>query len=246
MKIRFLGTNGWYDTHTGNTLCVLIETAKEYIILDAGNGLYKIDQYIKTKKPIYLFVSHVHLDHVIGFHALAKFNFRQGLDVYGPPGVKKFFNVVINKPYTMPLNRLKTKVRVHELGKRRGAPVNVIFKKLLHPVVCYGYRFALEGRVISYCTDTGICRNLYLLGRKADLLISECSLKSGQRNKNWPHLNPEGAALTAKRCGVKKMVLVHFDAELYKTLGERKAAQQRAKTIFKNTAAGFDNMKINL
>jgi ribonuclease BN (tRNA processing enzyme) len=27
MKIVFLGTNGWYDTSTGNTICTLLKTA---------------------------------------------------------------------------------------------------------------------------------------------------------------------------------------------------------------------------
>ena len=38
MKIIFLGTIGWYDTETGNTVCTLIETKREFIILDAGSG----------------------------------------------------------------------------------------------------------------------------------------------------------------------------------------------------------------
>ncbi len=41
--VIFLGTNGWYDTNIGNTICILVETKKEYLILDAGNGFYKID-----------------------------------------------------------------------------------------------------------------------------------------------------------------------------------------------------------
>jgi len=36
MKITFLGTNGWYDTDCGNTICTLLETTKAYILLDAG------------------------------------------------------------------------------------------------------------------------------------------------------------------------------------------------------------------
>jgi len=55
MKVIFLGTNGWYDTKTGNTPCVLIDTKTHYIILDAGDGIYKLDKYITTQKPIYLF-----------------------------------------------------------------------------------------------------------------------------------------------------------------------------------------------
>ena len=51
MKLIFLGTNGWYDTNTGNTICIMIETNKEYIILDAGSALYKIDQYITDENP---------------------------------------------------------------------------------------------------------------------------------------------------------------------------------------------------
>ena len=69
MKIYFLGTMGWFDTKLGNTLCVLVDTGKEYIIFDAGTGFSKIDNYIKDKRPIYLFLSHFHLDHIIGLHA---------------------------------------------------------------------------------------------------------------------------------------------------------------------------------
>ncbi|NTW75140.1 MAG: ribonuclease Z, partial [Chlorobiaceae bacterium] len=45
MKVVFLGTNGWYDTPVGNTICILIETGSSIILLDAGSGLYKADRY---------------------------------------------------------------------------------------------------------------------------------------------------------------------------------------------------------
>jgi len=75
MKVYFLGTNGWCDTDLGNTLCVLVETKQAYIVFDAGNGLFKLDKYIKDNRPIYLFLSHFHLDHIIGLHSLNKFYF---------------------------------------------------------------------------------------------------------------------------------------------------------------------------
>ena len=49
MKIIFLGTNGWYDTNTGNTICVLVKDPRYHIIFDAGNGLYKIDTYLSNQ-----------------------------------------------------------------------------------------------------------------------------------------------------------------------------------------------------
>ena len=246
MKVIFLGTNGWYDTKIGNTVCVLVETKNEYLILDAGTGLHKIDKYIKTKKPIYLFLSHFHLDHIIGLHTLNKFDFSQGIDFYGPPGMKKYLSRVVNKPYTVPIRKTKTKIRLNELYKKGSIPISVEFRKLKHSSVCYGYRFILENKVIAYCADTGICDNLFILAKDADLLISECSFKLGQRNKNWPHLNPQNAALVAKKSMAKKLALTHFTANLYSTVTMRKNAQKQAKKIFHNTFAAFDNMKIEI
>ena len=79
MKIVFLGTNGWYDTETGNTICTLVQTNEYNIIFDAGNGIHKVDRYIDWSKPAFLFLGHFHVDHIEGFHILAKFRFAKGL-----------------------------------------------------------------------------------------------------------------------------------------------------------------------
>jgi ribonuclease BN (tRNA processing enzyme) len=246
MTIIFLGTNGWYDTQTGNTVCVLIETSKEYIILDAGHGFYKIDQYITTSKPIYLFLSHFHLDHICGFHILNKFQFPQGIDIFGPPGLETSLKRLIDKPFTSPLKDLKTKVRLHELGLERLLPLPVRYKKMKHASLCYGYRFQLENKMVAYCTDTGICNNLYELASKADLLIAECAHRSGQKNEQWPHLNPEEAAGLAKTAQVKKLALIHFDACLYPTFRHRLEAQRQARKIFKQSYALRDDQIMKL
>lgn len=246
MKIFFLGTNGWYDTGTGNTVCVLIETKKEYIILDAGNGLYKVDRYIKNKKPIYLFLSHFHLDHLIGLHILDKFSFSQGIDVFGPPGLKRVIPSFLKEPLTIPMGRLKTRLRLHNLNEAEAGGLKFEAKKLFHSTTCFGYRFYLENKIITYCTDTGFCENLFLLARNTDLLIAECSFRPGERNKKWPHLNPEQAGLAAKRSKAKKMALVHFDASRYLDKRSRLNAQRLSRKIFKNTIAAGDDMRITL
>ena len=43
MDIIFLGTNGWYDSPTGSTICTLINSERYHILLDAGNGIHKAD-----------------------------------------------------------------------------------------------------------------------------------------------------------------------------------------------------------
>lgn len=247
IKIIFLGTNGWYDTETGNTICTLLETKDYSIILDAGNGIYKIDKYIDLKKPAFLFLSHFHLDHIVGVHILTKFNFKSGLSIYGQKGTKEILNYLINQPFTVPLAKLPFKAKIYEISEdEHFLPFLVKTKFLNHSSQCLGYCFELEKKKIAYCTDTGICKNFRELAWDADLLITECTLKSGQKTPGWPHLTPEQGAKIAKETGVKKLILTHFDANIYQKLKERKEAEKIAKTIFKNTTAAFDGMEIKL
>ena len=247
MKVIFLGTNGWYDTKTGNTTCILIETDDYFIILDAGNGIYKIDQYIRSKKPIHLFLSHFHLDHIVGLHILNKFNFSQGMHIYGQVGIKDILNTIINEPYTIPFAKLPFKVEVYELSEGlRNIPFLVECKYLFHSSRCLGYRFELDGKILTYIPDTGICKNAIELAENADLLIAECSFKIGQRNVEWQHLNPEDAVKITKEAGAKKLTLVHFDANIYCSLEERIEMQKEMKKVFKNFIVTFDNMEMEI
>ncbi len=241
MKIYFLGTNGWYTTPTGNTPCILIDSQEGYIIFDAGNGFYKIDEYIKDDRPISLFLSHFHLDHVSGLHMLSKFNFSQPINIYLAKGRKKDFDTLFNIPYTDP----KVDIRIHELEEGKNElefPLEVF--RMRHAHEDHSFRLTLEGKIISYSGDTGICENSKLLARNADLLIHECSYI--KITDNWGHSDPELAAALAKEAGVKKLILTHFDASRYTDLEKRKWAEDEARKIFPNTVAADDNLVIEL
>ena len=247
ITISFLGTNGWYDTDTGNTICVLIETPKEYVVLDAGNGLYKLDQYIKTDKPIHVFLSHFHLDHIEGLHILAKFRFKQGINLYVQKGGKKIINSIIRQPFTVALKDLKMRTKIFELSdKNRHLPFLVSALKLRHIAKCFGFRFNFGGKIISYVPDTGLCDNAFKLAKEADLLIAECAMKPGTGSDAWPHLDPVTAAEVAKKANARWLALVHFDAEIYKTLQERKDGQRIARKKFKNTVVATDGLEIKV
>jgi len=206
MRVVFLGTNGWYDSDTGNTTCTLIETEDRYVLLDAGNGMHRAGEYMEEDKPVHLFLSHFHIDHIAGLHILVKFNHNKGMNIYGQPGTKEALKGVLKHPYTIPLDELQYKTSVHELPAGRhdvGHDYAVECLPLIHADPCFGYRFETDGKILAYCTDTGYCENAVKLARGADLLITECSLKRGQRNTGWPHLNPDDAARIAHEAGVK-------------------------------------------
>ncbi len=241
MKIYFLGTNGWYTTPTGNTPCILIDSQEGYIIFDAGNGFYKINQYIKEDKPISLFISHFHLDHVSGLHILDNFNFTQPINVYIAKGRKKDFDTLVNAPYTNP----DTNIKVHELeeGKNElGFPVEMF--RMKHAFENHGFRVSLENKIIAYSGDTGICDNSKLLAQNADILIHECSHLKAE--SNWGHVIPTQVATLAQETNVKRLILTHFDASRYDTLKKRQWAEQEAKKIFPNTIAATDDLNLEL
>lgn len=255
MKIIFLGTNGWYSSPAGDTPCILIDSKDQYIILDAGNGIYKVGDFIKEDKPISLFISHFHIDHTSGLHTLAKLNFKQGIDVYVGNGRSKDFAVLVNPPFTIGYERktenikdLSTEIRLHELPEEQtiNIPVKVEAIKLHHAYVNHGFKIELEGKIIAYTGDCGLTDQAKKLAKGADLLISECSNKKTEEPDIWGHLDPIQAATIAKAGAVKHLILTHFGPNTFTTLKDRTWAQEEARKIFSSTLSAADGMEFTL
>ena len=252
MKIVFLGTSGWYTSPAGNTACVLIDSKDQYVVFDAGNGIYKLDKYITEGKPVSLFITHFHLDHVSGVHTLPKFTFPKGLDVYVGEGRKKDFDTLVNPPFTVGykpqpenIHNLKMEIRLYELIEgKNAAPFPITAAKLFHAYGNTGYRISLEGKTIVYTGDCGLTDSRRELVQGADLLISECSNIKTEENDDWGHLDSIQAATLAKEGNVKKLVLTHFGIGLYSKPEDRKEAERRAQEIFPNTVAAVDDLEV--
>jgi len=247
MKVTFLGTNGWYDSTTGNTVSVLIQNPDYDILLDAGNGIAKADRYITQKKPVYLFLSHMHIDHIAGLHTLCKFRLKKGLTIFTQAGTKNALETFVAEPYTVPFSMLPFRNEVRELAEgMHHLPFPVACLPLVHPVPCFGYRLELENAIITYCTDTGVCDNAITLARDADLLITECGLKPGESSPDWPHLNPEDAIGIAQKGRVKRLALTHFGAEIYRNVVERQAIFEEFKKVFPGLIVATDDLSFEI
>jgi ribonuclease Z len=248
VKIIFLGTNGWFDTYTGETPCILIDSDCAYIILDAGNGIHKLDRYITdTKKPIFLFLSHLHLDHISGLHILNKFRFSQGMTICVPKGLGSPLKAFMREPYTVSLENLHTKVAMLELSEgEHTIPYPVTCIPLFHSSLNFGYRFTIDKKIIAYSGDTGICEKSFDFAKDADVLIHECSFEPGHQKSPWGHSTPEEAAQLAKDAHVHTLLLTHFDARIYSTIEQRKDAEKVAQKIFSNSTAMRDDQTIVL
>ncbi len=247
MRIAILGTNGVYSTKTGNTSCVLIDAKGCYAILDAGDGIHRAKGYLRDPKPAHIFLSHFHLDHIIGLHLLDEFRFEGPLRIYGKRGARRALNLVINEPFSRPLAELPYEVVIEELDEGwREYPFRFRCRLLPHRDPSLGYRLELDGKAIAYCTDTGPHENILELARDADVLILECALRSGRSSAEWPHMNPEEAARFAKMANAKLLILTHFNAAEYRTMEEREEASERAREIFSDAIAAADGMELDL
>lgn len=248
MKITFLGTNGFYPTDLGDTVCVLIETDKYNLILDAGSGLSKLDQFDYYQKPTYIFLSHLHLDHISGLFTLPKLKFSSKLKIFVSETSYESLLDILEFPYMCPLELLnyKTEIIKIEHSVRKDLPFEFAYLPVEHSVHTIGYRLLIEDKIISYVTDTGICDNALTLAKNADLLILECSHLSGEVNKGWPHINPQEAAEVAIKSQVKKLVLSHFDSNRYRTIELRKKSLEIVQSKFHNAILATDLLAIDL
>jgi len=241
MKITFLGTNGWFTTNLGYTACVLAETPEEYLFLDAGTGFFRAPFYTKEDKPVRIFLSHFHLDHIIGFSWLAAALPKKEIKVYGQPGTEKAITTLIDKPFfPTPIKRQSLRLSFHELkpGHHVIHDLDVTCDLLMHSDPVYGYRIDN----LSYCTDTKPCQNSVKLSRDAELLIHECSFKEGRVGGS--HSRPSEAARVALQAKVKRLILFHFDASAYRTKRDKAQAARIAKKTFANTAVAEDAMQV--
>lgn len=247
MKVIFLGTNGWYDTATGNTICTLVKTARYDIVLDAGYGLHKLGKYCDGARPVFILLSHYHIDHIAGLHTLVKFRFKKGLTICAQRGGRKVLEKFVGRPFTVPLAKLPYPVKVLELpAELKKLPFKLKTLPLVHADPVLGYRLEIDGKVLTYCTDTGYCPNALELARGADLLITECAHLPGEHNPAWPHFNPETAAKLAREAGAKRLALTHFSAERYHKPALRAKALRVARKTFPKAAAACDGLMLQV
>ena len=216
-------------------------------MLDAGFGIAKADRYIDKKMPSYIFLSHLHLDHIVGLHTLAKFRFPKGLTIYVTREMITALRKFIAKPFTIPIKDLAFKLNIKPaFEKFKLGNISVRTAPLKHVSKCLGYRIETENKTIAYCTDTGVCPGIFKLAKNTDLLIAECALRHKQDHGGWPHLAPEDAAMIAKKANASALVLTHFDADNHPTKKHRSMAQTHARKIFRKTISAVDGLTLSL
>ncbi|MFH1288271.1 MAG: MBL fold metallo-hydrolase [bacterium] len=277
MLVRFWGVRGSLPTpgketlnYGGNTSCIEIDTGKkdETIIIDAGSGIKPLGQelinrgFCDGKGVGHLFLSHYHLDHILGIPFFAPF-FAVGKDknkftVYGPKpkndSLKEIISRLISDPFfPLSLSRLNAILDFKEIESSeiiKLSDINVSAGRLNHPGVGLAYRFDLQNVSVVYVTDTEpIDENkpdsvIADLVKDADALIYDATYtpKEYINKKGWGHSTWEhGVALANESC-VKKLILFHHNPDY----SDEKLSQieNEAKKKFTNVEMAREGMEM--
>ena len=187
MKIKFWGARGsipspgsQYVKYGGNTLCVELyfEDIDRLIIIDAGSGLRLLGNHLMAgglsagSLKTDIFLTHTHLDHIIGFPFFAPI-FQAGtrLKIYGPVTCEDdSLEAVIGgqlsyRYFPVRQEELAARIEYHNLKEGcfdLGDGVQLTTKYLNHPLLCLGFRFEYKGKICCSAYDTEPFQNLFI------------------------------------------------------------------------------------
>ena len=244
MKIRIWGCRGSLaapgpDTvkYGGNTSSVEVRLADgTLIILDAGTGIRELGRHIARTEPvekIYLFLSHLHLDHVegIGFFS-ALWNPDVELHVWGPPSPLRSLQdriATLMSPPLFPVHLADVPCRpiYHDVpeDEMQIGSATVMVQNVTHRGSTVGYRIEENGRTFAYIPDhePAIDADLekidpewvsgFSVAQGADVLFhdSQYTEEEYPDHRAWGHSSIAHTISFAQMTKVDNLVLFHHD-----------------------------------
>jgi phosphoribosyl 1,2-cyclic phosphodiesterase len=186
MRIKFWGVRGSIPCpglqtvkYGGNTSCIelSIDELGRRVIIDAGSGIRELgNQMVACGLPkghlsAEIFLTHTHWDHIMGFPFFIPI-FIPGtrLKIYGPVTYEdETLKDVLSGQWTyryFPVRHeeLSSQIEYIDLKESRqdlGEGLSVTTKYLNHPLLCLGYRFEFDGKIICTAYDTEPFQNVF-------------------------------------------------------------------------------------
>lgn len=151
IRLTFLGTSAGAPTRDRNVACVAVVLDGHALLFDCGEGTQQqlLRSPLRLGAVEALFITHLHGDHLYGLPGLIAtlglYSRVAPLDVYGPPGLRAYFEAVRRTSYFNPA----FEVRLYEIGEGdvcHGDGYRVIAARLEHAVECFGFAVIEDDR----------------------------------------------------------------------------------------------------
>ncbi len=246
MKLVLLGTGGYYPTARRHTACLMLPEIG--VVLDAGSGMCRLGDYRQTDR-LDIFLSHAHLDHVMGLTYLL---------TAVPPvvgrktilhGDEAKLEAVLEHLFAEAIFPVEPSFRCAPLLEECELPggATLTHFPLIHPGGSIGFRIDWPDRSLAYVTDTTAHPAADYLPEIAgvNLLVHECYF--ADNNDDLPartgHSWLQPVAELAAAANVGQLVLVHIgpqyeDDDVFDV--------EAARRVFKNVEIGCDRMELEV
>jgi phosphoribosyl 1,2-cyclic phosphodiesterase len=221
----------------GNTSCVEVVLRDDAaLVLDAGTGIRALglDLVRRGTRLVYLFLTHLHLDHLEGLRFFAPlWSENVTVEIWGPRSPVLTLRERILRAFSPPLFPLDfrdvpARVTFHDLPRDpwHSQGLTLFADLVLHPGPTLGFRLesgavsvayvpdhepalaGIEGRTIDWISAGAIARSADLLLHDAQYLQEEYENKIG-----WGHSSVDDAVAYSRAVDAGQLVLFHHEPE---------------------------------
>ena len=244
MKLVLLGTTGYHPNQRRHTPCMLI--AECGVMLDAGTAMFRAAEYLETD-TLDIFLTHAHLDHVIGLTYLLNIARIHPLDRITVHGAAEKLDAVDRHMFSKHLfpkrAPYESRPLTDEIALASGGRLTHF--PLKHQGGSIGFRLDWPGHSMAYVTDTTAKADAGYVQKiqGVDLLVHECYFPD--THADWAektgHSCTTPVAEVAKAAQVGRLVLVHLDPLSNE---DDPIDVEVARAIFPESQLGSDLMEV--
>lgn len=213
MRITVLGNSGPYPRPGGACSGYLFEDGSTKILIDCGNGtLSRLQQIIHRLDDLdMIIISHLHSDHIADAMVLryaiginkAKGMISKSIPLFAPGEPKADFDKLQFQDAFI-MKEISEDLVIHQ------NELSIRFKKMAHPIPCYGMTIEKNGKKFVYSADTKYCDQIFQFAKEADLFLCESGVLERDKTEDTAHLSAKEAGEIGMVSSVKKLMLTHF------------------------------------
>jgi ribonuclease BN (tRNA processing enzyme) len=253
MHVEFLGTAGYHPSETRHTSCVFLPDAAPdcAFVLDAGTGFFRL---IGRALPsqLHIFLTHAHLDHVVGLTFLLDVLLGQQckVTVYGmEQTLQTVKNALFDSPlFPLPFQHEMRAVRSNDCIEVCGVRVSTF--PLTHPGGSLAYRFdwnfgppsARQQKSLAYITDTAGDGRYIDFIRDVDMLIHERNFSDDMQEVALAsgHCTSEAVMRVMQEAQVGKIALTHFNPRPHTDPADEDSLLDLPHALYANDGLSLD------